>query len=62
MLWGFIFLFLGVSLILQYYNIIPSDMNLFWPVIFIAIGLSILFDQKDGGCWCNNFWKKKKKK
>ena len=58
MLWGFIFLFLGVSLILQYYNIIPSDMNLFWPVIFIVLGLSIILGKKKEWSGCG--WTRKK--
>ena len=51
MFWGYIFILVGVGWILQYYGVIPKDLEFFWPVIFIAIGLSILFGKSISRCW-----------
>ena len=61
MFFGILFLIIGIGWILQYYGYIPADMDFFWPVIFIVIGLSIIFGRKRG--WdCCNFWDKNDKK
>jgi len=59
MFWGILFLVIGIGWILQQLGYIPDDVEYLVPVIFIAIGLSILFGQKDTNCW--HFWDKKKK-
>ncbi|MFC1482701.1 LiaI-LiaF-like domain-containing protein [Candidatus Margulisiibacteriota bacterium] len=62
MIWGYIFLLIGVAWILQYYNVIPKDFEFFWPVIFIALGLSIILGKKCTCGWDFHHTKGKKKK
>lgn len=50
---------MGVYFLLSNLGYIPSVTgSLFWPLLLIAIGLSMLFKKKDGG-WCCPPWKKK---
>lgn len=46
MFWGIIFLTLGLLGLGQQFGYIATNLDLFWPVTFIAIGLSILFGKK----------------
>ena len=59
MFFGFILLAIGVGWILQHFGYIPADLAFFWPVLFIAIGLSFIFGgwgRKGWWDWCCRDW------
>lgn len=61
MFWGIIFLTIGIIALLQQFGYLPSDLDLFWPIIFIGLGLSVIFGRKKAGC-CGWWIDGKKKK
>lgn len=58
MFWGFIFIFTGVGLFLQSIGFLPQNASIIWPIILIALGLSIIFKKRC--CW--DFWDNRKNK
>jgi len=62
MLLGFLFIAIGLAWLLQYMGYLPKDLDFFWPVVFIAIGVSIIFKKRGAGCcdWWGNKEEKKK--
>jgi len=63
---GIAFLLIGAGMLLQQLGYLSADINLFWAIIFIAIGLSVLFGKKKrlwhGWHGCCGDWKKHKSK
>lgn len=56
MIFPWVIIILGVIFLLQNLNILPAGFwNYFWPIILIAIGLSML-NKRNGGCcgWCSS--------
>lgn len=69
MFFGIAFLILGVGIILQKMGYLPTDLDLFWAIIFIAFGLTMIFGRRKFGHWrwddCMHWWfgeKRKEKK
>jgi len=60
MFWGILFLIVGFAMLLQTIGLIPANLELFWPIVFIALGISILFGGKTVGGCCS--WPDKKEK
>ncbi len=56
MFFGIAFLIIGIGWLLQNMGYIPGEPDIFWPVIFIAFGLSILFGRKSSSKWCCWDW------
>ena len=46
MFWGFIFLATGIGWILKDLGYLPKEMDIFWPILFIALGVSIIFSSR----------------
>jgi predicted ABC-type exoprotein transport system permease subunit len=42
MFFGLLLIGIGIFWILKYLGIIPANFDLFWPILFIVIGLSIV--------------------
>lgn len=51
MIWGFIFILIGAGLLLKDLGYIPQNVELFWPLILIAVGLSIIFKKRNCCDW-----------
>lgn len=49
MIWGFIFVLIGAGMLLKDLGYIPANIEIFWPLILIAVGLSIIFKRRS--CW-----------
>ena len=60
MFWGFIFLLIGAGWILKDLGYLPANMDIFWPILFIALGLAIIFGRRRKNYWV--FWEKDKDK
>lgn len=60
MFWGFIFVLAGAGMLLQSLGYLPANVSIFWPIILIAIGLSIIFKRRNydwfynDSCSCRN--------
>lgn len=52
--WGFMFLLVGILALLQNYGLSPIDLDRFWPVFLVVIGLWIMLHHKpiDGSSGC----------
>lgn len=57
MFWGVIFILAGSLMLLQGFGILPENVELFWPILLIALGVSIIFKRKN----CCEFWVKEEK-
>jgi hypothetical protein len=61
MFWGFVFLATGVGWMLRDLGYLPKEMDIFWPILFVAIGLSIIFSsRRKNDSWI--FWEKIERK
>lgn len=64
MIIGIVFIVWGSLWLLQELGYIPADLHFFWPIILIAIGLSILLGRKRRSrfdfWWCEPQDKEKK--
>jgi hypothetical protein len=58
---GLAFIIIGVGMLLQKLGFLPYSLDLFWPIIFIAVGLSIICKGKGSDC-CDWLRKKEEKK
>jgi len=57
MFWGFVFLATGVGWMLRDLDFLPKEMDIFWPILFVAIGISIIFSSRSKRTnWI--FWEK----
>ncbi|MCX6784757.1 MAG: DUF5668 domain-containing protein [Candidatus Komeilibacteria bacterium] len=56
MIFPWVIIILGVIFLLQNLNILPPGFwSYFWPIILIAIGLSMLSKRSGGWCgWCSD--------
>ncbi|OIP23375.1 hypothetical protein COX95_01015 [bacterium CG_4_10_14_0_2_um_filter_33_32] len=57
---GLILIFWGGVWLAQEFGFIPADLHIFWSILLIAIGISIMF-KKRNTCLCD-FWDKDDKK
>lgn len=54
--WGFMFLLVGILALLQNYGYQIVDLERFWPIFLVMIGLWMMLHHKpiDGGCCAQN--------
>ncbi len=44
--WGFMFLLVGILALLQNYGLSPIDLDRFWPIFLVVIGLWIMLHHR----------------
>jgi cadmium resistance protein CadD (predicted permease) len=46
MFWGTVLLVVGAAMLGQNFGLIPKDAQVFWPIILIALGVSLMYKQR----------------
>jgi hypothetical protein len=49
--WGLFFILLGSLWIAGNLKMIPFDLGTWWPIIFVFVGLSIIFSRSESPCF-----------
>lgn len=53
MFWGLFFIIAGLGWLLQNLGYLPGGFwDIFWPLVVVALGLSVLAGKRKGHWWC----------